>query len=162
MGKTIPNGYEVLENGVVISPRGKSIRPNLVGAGYQQVRCGASFREYTHRLVAAKYVPNPDNLPCVNHIDGDKTNNHFSNLEWVTYAGNMKHAALLGLCGGIYGRQKLVPSEALDNAIIEAYKHYGSAKAMAKASYFNCTPETITGYIRKRNLGIEYKVNQHG
>lgn len=50
-----------------------------------------------HRLVAQTFIPNPSNLPHVNHIDGCKFNNHQSNLEWVTHAENMAHAAKLGL-----------------------------------------------------------------
>jgi len=45
-----------------------------------------------HRLVTETYIPNPDNLPEVNHIDEDKTNNNIANLEWSTHAYNMQHS----------------------------------------------------------------------
>lgn len=44
-----------------------------------------------HRLVALTYIPNPDNKPCVNHIDNNASNNHFSNLEWCTHEENIFH-----------------------------------------------------------------------
>lgn len=50
-----------------------------------------------HRLVAETFIPNTDNKPCINHIDGNPRNNYVSNLEWVTYSENMKHAFKNGL-----------------------------------------------------------------
>ena len=49
-----------------------------------------------HRLVAMAFIPNPDNLPEVNHIDGNKENNCVDNLEWVSRSENMKHAYSIG------------------------------------------------------------------
>lgn len=50
-----------------------------------------------HRLVAEAFIPNPNSYPEVNHIDGVKTNNVFTNLEWVTSSQNKQHAHRLGL-----------------------------------------------------------------
>ena len=50
-----------------------------------------------HRLVAEAFLPNPDNLPTVNHKDGNKKNNFLSNLEWSSYTDNQQHAHDMGL-----------------------------------------------------------------
>lgn len=59
--------------------------------GYHIVKAANKLRK-VHRLVAEAFIPNPDNLPEVNHIDFDRTNNHKDNLEWVSRAHNIKHS----------------------------------------------------------------------
>jgi len=59
---------------------------------------GKNFR--VHRLVAEMFIPNPNNKPCINHIDGNKLNNSIENLEWVTHKENTIHAFKTGLQKG--------------------------------------------------------------
>lgn len=63
--------------------------------GYKCIRFsfnGKGVSREVHRLVAIAFIPNPENKKCVNHIDGNPSNNHVSNLEWNTYSENNKHA----------------------------------------------------------------------
>ena len=68
--------------------------------GYYAVTFWMNNKAYcrkVHRLVIEAFTPNPDSLPCINHIDGNKLNNHIDNLEWCTYQQNMQHAVRTGL-----------------------------------------------------------------
>lgn len=65
-------------------------------SGYCYVVIGTK-NKLVHRLVAQAFILNPDNKPCVNHIDGDKSNNRVDNLEWVTHKENTAHAISSGL-----------------------------------------------------------------
>lgn len=70
---------------------------------------GKIKRNNTHRIVAQTFVPNPENKPEVNHIDGHTLNNHVSNLEWATRSENEQHAYNMGLAkqGEAHGLAKL-------------------------------------------------------
>ncbi len=69
-----------------------------------------------HRVVAQLFVPNPNNLPFVNHLDGNKLNNFYKNLEWCTNLHNLKHAHNMGLIriGEKSANTKLTNKQALE------------------------------------------------
>ena len=58
--------------------------------GYMRVALGRNVYRYVHRLVAEAFLPNPDALPQVDHIDGDRKNNQIGNLRWVTARQNAR------------------------------------------------------------------------
>ncbi len=73
-------------------------RPN--GKGYLRVHLSNNFivtDYYIHRLVAQAFILNPNNYHCINHIDGNKSNNHYKNLEWCSYSENNQHSYDIGL-----------------------------------------------------------------
>lgn len=93
--------YTINSNGTIYSNKsGRYLNPQKKGKGYLGVSLridGKTVQKYVHRLVAEKYLPNPNNLPEVNHKDGDITNNDVSNLEWCSRQDNVNHAVATGL-----------------------------------------------------------------
>ena len=110
--------YQVSNEGRVKSFARKepTIMSQKIDRGYARVGLRhKSSREQTHyaihRLVAEAFIPNPGNKPVVNHLDGCKTNNYATNLEWATLSENDVHAYKHGLRkptnGTINGQSKL-------------------------------------------------------
>ena len=95
--------YGVDQFGQVYSFKGSKVirrKPTLNKSGYCYVNLkdnGRIKNARVHRLVAEAFISNPNDLPYVNHIDGDKTNNHVSNLEWCTASENSRHALSKGM-----------------------------------------------------------------
>ena len=95
-GVVIHNKYVVFKSGDVFNLHGVKMVGMIDRCGYRElILNGKNHR--VHRLVAEAFIPNPNNLPCVNHIDGNKQNNSVKNLEWVTYSENTIHSFKTGL-----------------------------------------------------------------
>ena len=88
--------HEVSNNGLIRNVNGHLLKPWVGTTGYYHIKMFVSGKRKNlklHRLVAKAFIPNPENKPCINHIDGNKLNNCVNNLEWCTHAENMTHAS---------------------------------------------------------------------
>ena len=99
------------DDGIIRNTRGVPRRTRLSHNGYPIISLslvdnGGKKTVKVHRLVAQQFIPNPNNYPHVNHIDGVKTNNSVDNLEWTTPKKNMEHAGKLGLRNFDWGYSK--------------------------------------------------------
>ena len=95
--KKIYDNYYVTEDGKVFN-NFKQLSPCDNGKGYLILGLTYNKKRFiisVHRLVAMCYIDNPYDLPEVNHKDGNRLNNHKSNLEWCTHSENIKHSYLL-------------------------------------------------------------------
>jgi hypothetical protein len=116
--------YQVSNHGRVKSfkyGKEKILKGSITTKGYLQVylhKDNKIKRFNGHRLIAIHFIPNPDNKPQVNHIDGNKLNNNISNLEWNTQSENLNHAFDTGLKISVKGEHhvlsKLTEEEVLE------------------------------------------------
>lgn len=87
--------YEVSNLGKVRNIKsGRILKPSLQKNGYLTYGLYENNKQkflYLHRIIATAFIDNPDEKPCVNHIDENKLNNDLSNLEWCTVRENMIH-----------------------------------------------------------------------
>jgi len=106
------------------------------------------YHIFVHRLVAQAFIPNPENKPEVNHIDGNKLNNRVENLEWVTRSENAKHAGKNGLLkhGENHHMAKLT-----EDQVVEIYK-----SSHKKADRFRLAHEYGISHHTVRNIQLKY------
>ena len=142
--------YEITKDGEVINIRwgGRKVKPQPNGKGYLRVHIAGRMR-FVHRLVAEKYVPNPNNLPQVNHKDGNKKNNRADNLEWVSNYENRQHAVKEGL--QIHGER--CPWAKLKQQDVDYIKEHNETPSKELSAMFNIS----VGMIRAIRRGSSWK-----
>lgn len=103
--------------------------------GYKQVCLHKNNKRSTkkvHRIVAELFIPNPENKPEINHINGDKTDNRVENLEWCTGSENVNHACRIGL-----KKARKVIQLDLNGNLIKEYYSIRQAEAETKVAHVN-------------------------
>ena len=135
--------YAVTEDGNVWSYKSKKWLVPLNSRGYQRVQLckdGTRIAYSIHRLVALTYIPNPNNLPQVNHKDEDKTNNSVTNLEWCSADYNNKY--------GTHATCTMKPIYCIElDRIFNSSKEAAHTLGFAQCSLSNC----LTG--RRKTAG---------
>lgn len=105
------NKYSISNYGRMKNNKTKNVlKTSINRRGYVDIticydRIRKKFR--IHRLVAKYFIPNPDNKPQVNHIDGNKLNNRADNLEWCTNYENAHHAIKHGLWDNVFKASRI-------------------------------------------------------
>lgn len=150
--------------GLLISSHGNAKRLDFKdkkigdnGAGYKLVKASklgqrADKKFYVHRLVAQKFLGSPEQHQTqVNHIDGDKSNNHHSNLEWVSAKENIKHMHENGLNKGRaeHGTTITLPDEIVAKAYFCVKS--GTHGVREAADKFGMPRTTLSSIVNKRS-----------
>ena len=146
--------YTVLSDGNIVLQDGRLATLQKDAKGYLRWQAHLGTRndvctEKVHRVIARHFIPNPENKPQVNHIDGDKTNNDVSNLEWCDNKQNMEHAVKNGLVDNSSKVMDELGGQ-IAEAVIEGYvikeiaKKNGVSEKTIRRRVWEFKPEPIT------------------
>ena len=137
--------YEINEMGILRNVKSKKIIKGYTERnGYVRVKIenkclGGIIRTTLHRLVAEAFLPNPHNLPEVNHINSVRNDNRVENLEWCTHSENMKHSYNKGLT--------MPPNQSKKILLIDKNKVFDSLTALASYYYKSGNGKSIQSNI---------------
>ena len=158
--------YQISDKGRIFTKRrldgnriiyGRELHPVITKDGYLKVGLttnGITKKFYVHRLVASQFIENPQNLPQVNHKDGNKLNNNVSNLEWCTKEQNQNHAVENNLMQ--HGEAR--PSSKLtEKDVLEIYKLKGILSGEEIGKRYGVSKNTINVILRGKKWSYLYK-----
>lgn len=142
----------VYSNGAVTNYKEKILKQEITRGIYLRVtfsQNNVQKRFQVHRLVAKYFIKNPENKPCVNHIDGNGMNNNVSNLEWCTHSENERHS--YNVLGKINHNRKLTESQIKD-ILQNCFKSNGLKKSNVSlfANKYSVSVNTISNVINRK------------
>lgn len=155
MGRLLTiDDYEITRDGQVINKtNGHVLKPQPNGKGYLRVSISKKLC-FVHRLVAEKYIPNPNNYEQVNHKDGNKLNNSVENLEWVSNQQNRNHA----IKNDLYIHGSKCPWAKLnedDVIYIRTHNHLSNEILAEKFNVSLSTIRDVKNYRTWKNVKVE-------
>ncbi len=128
---------------------GRAVSSKLTTRGYRSValtKDGKVSHLLVHRLVAAAFI-GPSNGLCVNHLNGDKTDNRAENLEWTTQSENIQHALKTGLFPTGERHHQCKVSDARIRTIRQLHK-YGGGTGAEIARAYGLSKSTVCRYLK--------------
>lgn len=141
----------VCKDGQIKPVKSRELRQTDNGTGYKFVylwKHNKQHRYYVHRLVAEIFIPNPDNLSEINHIDNNKSNNHVSNLEWCNRLYNERQK-LKHISG--YPAKPIEQIDAITNEIIAEFESINDCE---RKLHINST--AIRKHIENNNVRTKF------
>lgn len=149
--------------------KGRVLKQIVGTTGYYNINlCKNNKKKFTrvHRLVAQAFIPNLNNLPCINHIDGNKLNNSIENLEWCSYSYNNSEAYRIGLkvnkYKGKFGKEaqfsKPLMQYSLDDEFIREWENANQVKR--ELGYCAENIRSVCNGRRKQANGYKWKYKE--
>lgn len=139
----------------------KILTPSVNSKGYLTIslmKNGIACKKQVHILVAQTYLPNPDNLPVVNHKDGNTLHPAVSNVEWATYSENTQHAHDTGLISKTSDK----PVDKWNKECTQIIQHYKSvteAMQLNKGASKSGISQVCSG-SRSTHIGYAWKFSE--
>jgi len=162
------NRYVKSKNNSIKLLKSKRMTISIYDVGYEYIclsKKGKRIKHKIHRLVALAFIPNPNNKPEVNHINGIKHDNNYLNLEWATSSENQQHAYRTGLqipqknvrTGIKNSNSKQVLKYDLHGELLDEYECARIAAEKHMVATSSITESCRTGKIKVRGFVWKYK-----